>query len=212
MYNGTLNNNIVQTLAMSLSGQEPIPSHLSESGMCNKSSHYKKTLLKNTHKEWTLMRKHQLSTIEKKWWDKITESIIGYSLNNSNIPIPSLQYQMYDSLNNTTFRYGLRPGQAFVNGEYALNTILDDLYDPINVFQPMDIGTFFSIYNFNSPQNIVLAMNGMYDNFNNINLNRIFFKILQDALASNQRYEGIMKTSMISVNVTKPFQIGSLPS
>jgi hypothetical protein len=161
--------------------------------------------LKTVHAEWTMIREQQLSTIPIIWWNKVIESIIGYSLDNSSIPVPSLQYQLYDQLNGTCFRFGLKPGQAFVNGTYALNTILDDLYNPVNTFEPMDIGTFFQIYSFDTPANIAIALDGMYNNFNNININRIFFKILHDALASNPQYEGIMKTSMVSTNVTKPF-------
>lgn len=173
--------------------------------VCNIIPAYVSPTLKTVHTEWTMLRKQQLSTIPIMWWNKIIESIVGYSLDNPSVPVPSLSYQLYDQLNGTTFRFGLKSGQAFVNGTYALNTILDDLYNPINIFEPMDIGTFFQIYSFDTPSNIAIALDGMYNNFNNISINRIFFKILHDALASNPHYEGIMKTSMVSTNVTKPF-------
>jgi hypothetical protein len=167
---------------------------------------YTSPTLKTVHTEWTMLREKQLSTVPIEMWNRVIEAIVGYSLSDPSKPVPSLQYQLYDQLNGTTFRFGLKAGQSFVDGTYALNTILMDLYDPSHIFEPMDIGTFFQIYNFDTPSNIAIALNGMYNNFNNININRIFFKILRDALASNYQYEGIMKTSMISANVTKPFQ------
>ncbi len=187
---------------------------LNQTSVCS-SPYSKSTMLKTQHREWTLLRELQLTTIPRWLWNAVTESLTGYALVstdytqlNLNQPVPSLQYQLYDQLNNTNFRFGLKPGQSFVNPTYALQSILQDLYNPANQFQPMDIGTFFSLYNFNTPANIAIAMDAMYNNFNNVNLNRIFFRILHDALASNSKYAGLMKTSYVSANVVKPFILG----
>jgi hypothetical protein len=155
--------------------------------------------LKDRHEEWKLFRQSQLDTIDRYMWDAITESIIGYKLTNPSIRVPSLDRQLYDTTYGTQTQYGLGQGQAFVNGPMALNTIQSYLNDASNNFYPIDMDVFFATYNFNTPQNIIDIMDIIYTTFSYINVNNIYFSVLQDALTLQPQFAGLMKTSAIAL-------------
>lgn len=155
--------------------------------------------LKDTHQEWLMFRQAQLGNIPVDLWNKITESMVGFLLTDSSVRIPSLDRQLYDTSFGTSTRYGLGQDQAFVNGVLALATVQAYLNNPANNFSPINLDDFFSEFNFDTPQNIIAAMNAIYTTFSYINVNNIFFSILQDALTTQLQYAGLMKTSAISL-------------
>ena len=155
--------------------------------------------LKDTHQEWLMFRQAQLGNIPQSLWNKITESIVGYLLTNPSIRVPSLDRQLYDTQNGTSTQYGLGQDQTFVNGTLALATVQAYLNNPANNFYPINLDQFFSQYDFNTPQDIIAAMNAIYTTFSYQNINNIFFSVLQDALTTQLQYAGLMKTSAVSL-------------
>jgi hypothetical protein len=161
--------------------------------------------LKSHHTEWTLIREKQPFNIPEALWDKITESIIASSLTDSTSRVPSLSRELYDVTYDTNTRYGLGAGQAFVDGALALATILDDLQDPNNDFSPIDINTFFATHDFETDDGITEAMEDIYNTFNFEATNRIFFKVLHDALTTQPEFADLFKTSWVSLQGTQIF-------
>lgn len=171
---------------------------------------------KNLHVQWDLIRPEMPQTIPRWLWDKITESIIGFTLSNSyeieNTRVPSLSRELYDETYNAETQYGLGVGQAFTDGDLALNTILTYLNDPNVDFSPVDVNVFFQNHEFdqNDPETIVDAMNSIYNTFPYIHVNKMFFECLLDAFSKKRKYEDIFKTSMIALHGIRPFQVGGL--
>jgi hypothetical protein len=166
--------------------------------------------LKNKHTEWELIREEQPSKIRRALWDLVTECIIGEKLDGS-IRIPSLTRELYDTKFQTDTQYGLGRDQAIANGELALDAILYYLTNPENDFRPIDINIFFQQFSFDTRDNIVAAMDRIYNAFAAIHVNKIFFSVLHDAAFSQKNnYIDIFKTSMIALHGVKPFQVGGL--
>ena len=166
--------------------------------------------LKNLYEEWKIFRKEQNTNIDRWQWDRVTEAMVGFKLNNSNIRVPSLERELYDEKNQTDTQYGLNTGQAFVSGELALSTILAYLIDPDVDFAPININSFFDTYNFNTPADIILTMDRIYTTFKFSDVNRMYFSVLQDAFTTKSKYPGIFKTSMVSLHGIKPLQVSGV--
>ncbi len=165
---------------------------------------------KNLHEQWEMIRREMPYHVPRWLWDKVTESIVGYLLDDPTTRVPSYQRELYDIEYETDTQYGLGEGQAFTDGELALATILADLNNPDNDFTPIDINVFFTQYSFDTPENIIAAMDNIYNNFPYIHVNRMFFDCLLDAFSKKGKYEDIFKTSMIAVHGIRPFQVGGL--
>lgn len=161
--------------------------------------------LKNLHEEWKLFRQEQEYNIDRWQWDRITESIIGYKLDDSSIRVPSYERELYDEKYDTDTQYGLEDGQTFANGLLALSSVVAYLLDPNVDFTPIDINAFFTANNFDTPDNIISAMDEIYNTFTFTHVNRIFFSVLNDAFTTKAKHPSIFKTSMVSLHGVKPF-------
>jgi len=166
--------------------------------------------LKNLHEEWKIFRQEQQFNIDRWQWDKITESIVGYKLTDPSVRVPSYERELYDEKYDTDTQYGLDIGQSFVNGNLALNTIVSYLVDPNIDFTPIDIDIFFENNNFNTTDNIIKAMDEIYNTFTFTNVNRMYFSVLKDAFTTKSKYVEIFKTSMISLHGIRPFQTSGI--
>lgn len=156
--------------------------------------------LKPYHQEWLMFREQQLSNIPLILWNKITESMIGFLLTDPSTRVPSLARQLYDETNNTSTQYGLGTGQAFCDGPTAIAVITSYLNNPANNFYPLDMDQFFATYNFDTPASCIAIMNQIYNTFNYVNVNQMFFSVLLNAaLDVQQNYASLMKTSAIAL-------------
>ena len=162
--------------------------------------------LKDTHQEWAIFRQSQLFNIPRELWDKVTEAIVGYTLSNSSIRVPSLEMELYDDIYHTQVRYGLEEGQAFGNGVMLLNTLISYLENPNNNFFPIDINNFLETYPIDTSENIITFMDAIYNTFSYTHVNAMFFETLMDALSQKLVYPGLFKTSMVSVHGIKLFE------
>lgn len=165
---------------------------------------------KALHEEWELFREEQQFHINRWQWDLITESMVGYKLNDPTIRVPNYERELYDSKYATETRYGLGEGQAFTDGTLAIATILDDLLNPDNSFYPVDVNVFFERENFDTPEDIESAMNTIYNTFPFEHVNRMYFSVLLDAMSVKLEYAGIFKTSMIALHGIRPFQVAGV--
>lgn len=166
--------------------------------------------LKTLHEEWELIRPEQPSSIPRVLWDKITESMVGYLLTDSSVRVPSYERELYDERYGTATQYGLGKNQSFTNGSLAVQTILAYLNDPNVDFAPVDINVFFQNNSFDSNDEIVEAMDDIYNTFPYKHVNRMFFSVLQDAFSLKSKYEDIFKTSMVALYGIVPFEVGGV--
>jgi hypothetical protein len=134
---------------------------------------------------------------------------MGQSLSTS-LPIPSLNRVLYDDKYGTVTRYGLDPGQTFVDKTLGLQTLLAYLQDPTSVFSPVDMDDFFDRNTFVTPIGIANVMDEIYNTFSSEHINNIWFELLQDALSTNLKYKGIMKTSWIAIHCTRLLEVNGI--
>lgn len=158
--------------------------------------------LKNKHQEWSLFREKQKFNVPAELWNKMVEALIGRTQSNTGeiLPVPSLDRVLFDNVNNTTHRFGLNDGQAFVDRERGITTVLAELQDPEYDLFPIDREEFFNTHSFDTADNIEKAMSTIYNTFLPANVNRIWFAVLHDGLADNIQYRGIIKTSWIQLD------------
>jgi hypothetical protein len=166
--------------------------------------------LKNKHQEWFMFRREQPSNIPRELWDRLTEAMIGYTLADSTVRVPTLDRELYDALFGTDTRFGLGADQAFVDADYALASVLAYLTNPNIDFQPTDINAFFATYSFDTPENIQEAMTVIYDTFGSTHVNNIWFETLSDALATRAKYKELLKTSWIALHGIRVLEVGGL--
>ena len=171
---------------------------------------YNSPMLKDTHTEWELFREKQQYNITSALWNKVVEAMIGYKLDDSTVRVPSIERELYDEVYGTDTRYGLRDGQIFVDGDLAITAIVTDLQNPDNSFYPIDIDAFFETYSFDTPENIIAAMNAIYTSFPYEHVNRMFFSVLMDALTKKAKYPDLFKTSMVSLHGIKILETAGL--
>lgn len=165
---------------------------------------------KNLHQQWELLRREQPTVIPRRLWNKVTEAIVGFKLDDPTTRVPSFERELYDEENGTSTRIGLGTGQAFANGELALATILADLNNPDIDFAPVDINVFFQNHDFDTSENIIDAMDTIYNTFPFIHVNRMFFDVLLDGLSEQAKYADVFKTSMIALHGIRPFQVAGI--
>ena len=165
--------------------------------------------LKEKHEEWFLFRKNQLSNLPQFLWDKLIESLSGFSILDGS-PVPSLDRILYDDTYGTQTQYGLETGQTFVNKSLGIATLLAYLQDPTRDFSPIDIDDFFARNDFTTVDGIVAALTEIYTSFSAEHVNGIWFEILQDALSLKTRYKGLMKTSWIALHGIRVLEVGGL--
>lgn len=174
--------------------------------------YHRQNNVKDTHEQWLLFRKEQTSSIERLLWNKLTEALVGYKTDNlgNKTRVPSLERELYDATHNTSTRIGLNEGQSFVDKEMGLNTVVKYLKDPTHNFSPANIDDFFANYSFDTPENIAVAMNVIYDTFGSVHVNRIWFEALHDSMSLNRKYRDLMKTSWIALHGVRVLEVGGL--
>jgi hypothetical protein len=166
--------------------------------------------LKDKHEKWYLFREKQQNTVPVELWNRLIEAMIGYTLADSTVRVPSLARELYDASTGSNTRYGLGVDQAFVDKNLAISTIVSYLEDPANNFYPLDIDNFFVYNNFNSPAAIQSAMNTIYTTFPANHVNAIWFSTLRDALTTKPKYKELMKTSWIALHGIRVLEVGGL--
>lgn len=166
--------------------------------------------LKERHQEWFLFRREQMNTIPRELWDRLTESLAGYKLSDSSVRVPSLDRELYDATHGTSTRYGLGKDQTFVDRTLGLNTIRSYLQNPLNDFSPTDIDAFLTTYTFDTPANVIAAMDVIYTSFSAQHVNALWFETLSDALSTQAKYKELMKTSWIALHGIRVLEVGGL--
>jgi hypothetical protein len=167
-------------------------------------------MLKNKHQEWMLFRKSQMSTVPRELWDRLTEALVGYKLTDNTIRVPTLEREMYDATYETDTQYGLGVDQSFVDKTLGIATVIAYLQDPNNDFSPTDIDSFFAKYSFDTPADIELVMDVIYETFNSEHVNAIWFDVLNDSLSLRAKYKELMKTSWVALHGIRVLEVGGL--
>jgi hypothetical protein len=162
-----------------------------------------KVIEKNRHYIWKLLREKQMERVPQQLWNKITESIIGYSLSNTTQVIPSLYRVLYDSINNTVTQYGFGSDQTLGPAEIIKQTVINKLRDTEFNISPINKERFMESFSFNSPTDIITTMDYIFTSFKSVDINAIFFNVLNEALSYNHELDGIFKTSMVAIHSTQ---------
>jgi hypothetical protein len=163
--------------------------------------------LKNVHEEWKLIRRGQFEKIDKVLWDEITEALIGYKYVDGtlydDIPLPSYNRKLYDSLYDADTKYGLGKEQIFVKADLALESILGIINDSNRNFGYIDINEFRKNYSFDTNKDIIDSMEYIYQNFSITEVNDIFFDVLHDVFSVKKEVKDFFKTSWISAEISQ---------
>lgn len=171
--------------------------------------------LKNKHEEWKLFRKYQTQKIDSYLWNKLIEACIGYTINpidgaiNYSKEIPSLDRVLFDRLYGAQTQFGFGNDQTMLDKNVALDTIINVLANPNIDYGYIDINQFLLTHTFNTPENIYVALKEIYENFDIINVNIIFFEILHDILTMKYESPDIFKTSWVALEIAQNVTIGS---
>lgn len=167
---------------------------------------------KNLHEEWTLFRKDSVNKVPRVLWNKLTEAVMGCKieafLNSEIVPVPAFDRVLFDELNNTKTRFGLRDGQAFGDKMQLIETIEAVILDPKTDTTPVDRYSFLNVNSFDSQNAAYSTMNYIYDTFPTSTVNAIFFECLADALTTQPIMPDIMKTSYVSLHGIKVLDQG----
>lgn len=163
--------------------------------------------LKNKHSEWVLFREKQPYKISQDLWDKMSEAIIGYEIadfdTGTRTPVPSMTHTLYDQQYETTTRFGMDKGQAFVDRATGLATVQQLLQTATFDTAPIDKYVFLETYNFDTPVNIRRSLQYIFANFSDTSVNRMFFEVLQDALSFKRDFAGLFMTSFVALHGIK---------
>lgn len=155
------------------------------------------------HSEWKLFREQQTFKVDRVLWDAITESIIGHKIDDPQVLVPSLNRVLYDSLRGTDTRYGLGPGQAFVDQKMALDTIVFHISGENGPFDGFGGPEFLTRYDLTDPESIEQMMGDLYEGVTVEQLNFLFFELLMDAFSLKREYRNIFKTSWVSLQIVR---------
>jgi len=166
--------------------------------------------LKNKHEEWLAIRRSQGANIDRRLWDRLTESLIGYKLADPSVRVPALERTLYDEISGTDTQYGLGVDQSFTDGTLSLQTVIAYLEDPNNDFYPLDINSFFATFSFDTSENIATAMDAIYNTFGTEHVNNIWFNCLLDALSVKSKYREIFKTSWVALHGIRVLEVAGI--
>lgn len=166
---------------------------------------------KNRHTEWKLIREKQLYKIDQFLWDRLVEAAIGHPVN-ANVAdysksLPALSRIVYDELYDADTRFGLGQEQILSDTPTTLSTILGILRDPRQTFTRVDMAEFLGKYDFSYKTDVVAALTEIYSVFTVEEINKIFFAVLQDAMAFKRQSSDIFKTSWIALQVARGVQL-----
>lgn len=165
--------------------------------------------LKNTHTEWTLIRKQQPKRIPKSLWDLITDAAAGQDAGGN--PLPSQIRRDYDERNGTRSRFGFKRGQIFAETGLVRQSLLNAI---INTPLTLKIGReetidYITVLDFDKSDEWFATaassrqtMDTIWAGARNEQINYLFFSILEDALANNYEFSDIFKTSFIAISST----------
>lgn len=165
--------------------------------------------LKNVHTEWKLIRPYQAERIPKQLWDALTNTLIGQTELNEELPSSALK--VFDQRNSTTQRFGLGAGQIMADPEVAkatvkytvLNTKVDKyLNDQLEVDYISYPGFDLNLLDdyLASPESIRKFMTDLWRFASPKQINEIFFAVLEDSAAVNLEMSDLFKTSFISLD------------
>ena len=161
--------------------------------------------LKNVHWEWKLFRKNQAAKIDSILWEKVIESVCGFSLIDGNLdfdsPLPTFEREIYDRFQNGNTRIGIRRGQVILDKEPLIQLLLSILLDPKREYLTVNIGEFVNSFNINDPIEASRMLETIYNAFTEKEVNDIFFEILKESLIARKEHPDFLKTSWVSIDV-----------
>ena len=161
--------------------------------------------LKNTHTEWSLIRRFQIGKIPLALWNHIVNAVSGQDAGGN--VLPSKVRETYDVNNGTKVRFGFAPGQIFVDKNTAINSVTSTIFNTsltkiVDGISYPDQMTFLDFNNSNlwfySASAARNTMDLIWENGTDHQVNEIFFNLLDDALVENIQFSDLFKTSMFA--------------
>lgn len=161
--------------------------------------------LKNSHTEWTMIRPNQTKVIPAQLWNKLVDSACGLDVAGNQIP--SLKRKLYDERNGTKVQFGFGLDQALADQQFILTTLTKTLLKQntnisLNTVTPPIQGLDYSNPNkwFVTASSTRQLLTFIWQSASPLQINELFFAVMDDALANNYEFTDIFKTSMISVH------------
>lgn len=159
----------------------------------------------NRHEQWVMIRRDQPGGLPEPLWRAFVEALMGVRYSNHEQRLPSFEREFYDSMNGTHTRIGLGPQQVFAEPAHARQTVVQYLQQTDVDFAPLDVDEFmerYPIYEdefWDDPQSVYEMCAYLKSTVSSLHINHMFFDVLQDALAVKGQYDGLMKTSWLSL-------------
>ena len=161
--------------------------------------------LKDTHVEWTLIRPGQRTRIPELLWEKMTNTACAKDAAGNTLPSP--QRTAYDSRNGTDTRFGFGVDQVLAPSDLVVSTLLftilnTKLVDSSGAVSVPDYMTFLDFNQsdtwFSSPENTRNTLTRIWNEAKVLQINELFFAVLEDIIASNYQLTDLFKTSRLS--------------
>jgi hypothetical protein len=163
--------------------------------------------LKNTHSEWSLIRPNMKTLIPETLWNLVVDSACGQDILGNVIPNPTLLD--YDDRHGTQTQYGFGPGQILIEQSLVLKSLMQAITNPKTTkwvnqqYIPDRINTIDyatqSVW-FSTPQSTRQLLTQIWTTATAVQINGIFFEVLEDALANDYTFTDIFKSSRISAH------------
>lgn len=165
--------------------------------------------LSNKHWSWKLIRKNQSSKIDILLWKKVIEAATERVVLNDDFDLdadeilPSESRIRFDTLvDGAASRIGLYDGRVLMDKSEIIDLTMEILFDPSREWERVDIEKFVNEFDLDRIEGIKEFYRSIYETFTPLEINDIFFELLERSMALNKQHPDIFKTSWVSVDVS----------
>jgi hypothetical protein len=163
--------------------------------------------LKNTHTEWSLIRPNSRTLIPASLWELVVDSACGINVLGESLPSSILID--YDKRHGTKTRFGFNKNQILIDTYQVRNSLIQAILNPkttkwlngqyvpdmINSIDYTNASNWFS-----TPTSTRSLLTNIWNTASAIQINGIFFEVLNDALSNDYEFSELFKSSMLSVH------------
>ena len=154
----------------------------------------------NSYTEWDFTSQHNVDKVDIRLWNKLIETMIGSSIDMT-YEVPAKNNIIFDSINQTTSKYGIGKYQCLGDKHQVIDDIKDMLYYQLNIV--VDRDKILAAVDLSNPMMIIKSMKYLYDTLPVELVNEIFFNVLRNLYTYTDKVENIIKTSYVSLHCTQ---------
>jgi len=172
--------------------------------------------LSNKHWSWKLTRRKQSGKIDLLLWKKVIEAATEKTVINNDFDLdtesslPSESRIRFDTLiEGATSRIGLYNGRVLMDKPEIMKLTMEVLLDPSRQWERVDIEEFIDSFDLDRIEGIRDFYKSIYEIFSAVEVNDIFFELLERSVSLNQKHPDIFKTSWVSVDVSNRVELNT---